>query len=108
MGYWTFRITNGKELRKAIRENNGVAVINALKKCYEEILNNYNFEYDYDRQDFEDARELLDGDDIIIENCQCGIENISEYGFSNTSELVDERLTEFYDLCDNYNFWVEI
>ena len=51
---------------------------------------------------------MVFGDDEIIENCDNGKESISDYGFDSTDELVDERLTEFYDLCDEYGFWVEV
>ena len=107
MKQWKFTIKNGKELRKAIDEENGVVAINALKKCYEEILYNYNFDDETDEEMFRESYEFLIGDDEIIENCDNGTENISTYGFDSTDELVDARLTEFYDLCDEHRFWIE-
>ena len=107
MKQWKFTVKNGKELRKAVHEENGVAVINALKKCYEEILYNYIFDYEWDEEKFRESYDILDGDDEIIENCNNGTEDISDYGFLTTDGLVDERLTEFYDLCDEYDFWVD-
>lgn len=108
MKQWKFTVTNGKELRKAIHEENGVAVINALKKCYEEILYNYNFDDEADEEKFRDGYNFVFGDDEIIENCDNGKEDISDYGFDSTDELVDERLTDFYDLCDECGFWIEV
>lgn len=107
MNKWKFTVKRGKELRKAIHEENGVAVINALKQCYEEILYNYIFDDETDEEKFRDSYSFVFGDDEIIENCNNGTESISKYGFDSTDELVDERLTEFYDLCDEYDFWVE-
>jgi hypothetical protein len=108
MKQWKFTVKNGKELRKAVHEENGVAVINALKKCYEEILYNYIFDDETDEEKFRESYDLLDGDYEIIENCNNGTESIFNFGFDSTDELVDERLTEFYDLCDEYGFWVEV
>ena len=108
MKKWKFVVTNGKELRKAIHEENGVFVINVLKKCYEEILYNYNFDDETDEEKFRESYDLLEGDDEIIENCNNGTEDISDYGFLTTDGLVDERLTEFYNLCDEYDFWIEV
>ena len=108
MKKWEYTLINGKELRNEIANDNAKGVINALKKCYNEILNNYKFIDDYDRTQFEDACEYLNGDIEIIEDCESGLDNIEEYGFEDIDELVNDRLTEFYDLCDDFNIWVGI
>jgi hypothetical protein len=106
MKKWQYTVKHGNELRNAISNDNGIQVIKTLVECYNEILQNYSFEDDYDKEQFEEANNLLDGDDLIIIDCKNGKDNIQNYGFDNINELVDARLEEFYDLCDDYNIWV--
>ena len=33
---------------------------------------------------------------------------IKEMGFATSAELVDDRLHQFWDLCDEYRVWVAV
>lgn len=106
MKKWKYTVKHGNELRKAISNDDSVQVVKMLAECYNEILQNFSFEDDYDKEQFTEAFELLDGDDLIIIDCKNGKDNIQNYGFDIINDLVDARLEEFYDLCDDYNIWV--
>ena len=112
MAKWIYTCKGGKELRNLIDRAGtwemSVAIIHQLQKCYQEIIDNYKFEDEYDKDEFQDALDCLNGDDDIIEDWMNGGDDISEYGFDDDMDLVDVKLEEFYDLCDNYRIWVEM
>lgn len=112
MAKWIYTCKGGNELRMLIDKAGAwevsVAIIYQLKKCYKEIIDNYPWEDEYDKSEFEESAECLVGDDLIIQNWMNGIEDIEEYGFDNDEDLVDARLEEFYNLCDSYRIWVEV
>lgn len=112
MAKWIYTCKGGTELRNLISRSGAweisVEIIRQLQRCYTEILENYPWEDEYDKDRFEESANCLDGDDLIIENWMNGVEDIEEYGFDTDDELVDARLEEFYNLCDDYRIWVEV
>ena len=112
MAKWIYTCKGGKLLRSLINRAGAwemsVEIIQQLQKCYKEIIDNYPWEDDWDKDEFQEALALLDGDDTIIMNWMNGGEDIAEYGFNTDAELVDERLEEFYNLCDSYRIWVGV
>lgn len=70
------------------------ADFSADKEYYEEVLN-----------DFEDLYYLIDGDDEIVEDYYKDRNSILDYGFETSTELVNDRLSSFYNLCDRYYIW---
>lgn len=112
MAKWIYTCKGGKELRNLIDKSGdwivSIKILNQLQKCYQEILDNYRWEDDYDKECFQEAMDLIDGDDTIITDWMNGVNDISEYGFDTDIELVDIRLEEFYNLCDEYRIWVEV
>ena len=91
MAKWDYIIKSGKELRKAIDNEDIVATLKALQLCNEELLEKLS---DEDREwkgdDIEDAIATLD--------CT----------YTDDIEEVDGYLEEFYDLCDELRAWVEM
>ena len=91
MSKWDYIITSGKELRKAIDNEDIPATLKALQLCNEELLNKLT---DEDREwkgmDIEDAIDTLN------------------YTYTDNIEEVDGYLEEFYDLCDSLRAWVEM
>ena len=112
MAKWIYTCKGGKELRNLIDRSGAwemsVEILHQLQRCYQEIIDHYPWEDEWDKDEFQEALDCLNGDDEIIENWMNGGEDIEEYGFETDDELVDERLREFYDLCDSYRIWVEV
>lgn len=111
MAKWIYICKGGTELRNLISRAGtwemSIEIIHQLQRCYEEIIDNYPWEDEYDRDEFQEIHECLNGDDGIIECWINGTEDIEEYGFDDDMDLVDARLEEFYNLCDSYRIWVE-
>ena len=111
MAKWIYTCKGRTELRNLIDRSGAweisVEVIKQLQRCYQEILDNYPWEDEWDKDEFQDAFDCLNGDDEIIINWMNGGEDIEEYGFETDEDLVDARLEEFYNLCDGYRIWVE-
>lgn len=105
MTKWIYKLKRGNELRRLIEEaettENLLEILQKLKNCYQEILTSYPFEDEYDKYDIQEALNFLGGDDEIIQEKELG-----EYGFENAEDLIDNRLEEFYNLCDDYRIWV--
>ena len=111
MAKWIYTCKGGMELRRLINNSGtwemSIEVIHQLQECYKEIIENYPWEDEYDKDEFQEATDLINGDDLIIENWMNGEEDIRNYGFNTDEDLVDARLYEFYELCDGYRIWVE-
>lgn len=105
MTKWIYKLKRGSELRRLIEEaettENLLEILQKLKNCYQEILTSYPFEDEYDKYDIQEALDFLEGDDEIIQEKELG-----EYGFENAEDLIDNRLEEFYNLCDDYRIWI--
>lgn len=114
MRKWKYNLKAGLKLRALIHaedmeeEDQQVAILNQLKVCYEELLKQEKTFDEYERDDFEDALNLLDGDDELVHLYYAHDAEWFNYGFDSAEDLVNERLGEFYDLCDAYSIWVEL
>ena len=71
-----------------------------VKKCMDMVGEEHD---SFDK--LEDLHLLLDGDDEI---CRMKPTEMSEYGFWKASDLVNERLGEFFDICDEARIWVTL
>lgn len=112
MTKWIYTCNGGRELRNLIHKSGSweisIKIIEQLKKCYQEIISNYPFEDELDKEEFQEAADLLRGDDLIIKdwmNEQC---DIRDFGFNTDEDLINARLYEFYELCDGYKIWIEV
>lgn len=108
MAKWIYTCKNGKGLRNLIDEEDVDGIILQMKKCCQEILDNYPFEDEWDRDAFEEMLDNLDSVDLIIENCRSGIDNIEDFGYDAEEDLIDAYLIDLYDLCDELRIWVEV
>lgn len=96
MAQWNYTIRFGKQLREAISSEDMDIVVKCLIACYRELLNKLSEEdRDYYEFDIEDTIESLDYLDRM------GVDDEDE-------EEIDDRLAEFYDLCDDVGAWVAI
>lgn len=107
MKKWNYKLEEeGKELRKLIDEEKPAEIIEQLQKCYNSLSNLLSEEdKEYYESDIEDAMNLIEGEADIIRN---NPEELEDFGFENVEELVDERLREFYDICDNARVWIQL
>lgn len=103
MRNWNYTCEAGTQLRAAIYDGDLQNVINNLRNCINEILLHYTKEeVDSDLVErFDDLLCLMDGDDDAVAD----IDFCDDY-FDDAGELVNSRLNEFYDLCDDYDIWV--
>lgn len=76
-------------------------ILELLKSCYEQIKSRID-EYDWEFE-FDFPYEIVIDDIVILENWRGHFP-----GFEDLGELVDDRLTEFYDLCDDYRIWISV
>lgn len=101
MEKWIYTCKNGKGLRRLIDEADVYGIISQLKKCYEEILNNYPWEDEWDKDAFEELLYELEGVDV-------GLEDYDDFGYDDEEDLIDSHLANFYDACDELRIWVEV
>lgn len=106
MRTWKFRLElEGKYLRELISgeetRDNQAAIVNFLRVCCDKLMKKMK-EDDYGYREVEDLYYLLDGDDQLI----LGDEDMDDYGFESRTELVNDRLAQFYDACDYVDCWV--
>ena len=70
MAKWIYTCKGGKELRNLIDRSGAwemsVEIIKQLQRCYQEIINHYPWEDEYDKDEFQEALDCLNGDDDII------------------------------------------
>ena len=95
-GNWEYQLKSGKDLRKAINDNDDsteswVRVLNAIKTCCEEL------------------KTILGEDDVsvnnLVDDCDFYIDTIdTEEDESN----IDYCLDQLYDICDGNNIWVPL
>jgi hypothetical protein len=76
-----------------------IELIRMTKECFD-LLPTENWY----KRGFEELYYLLDGDDEL---CMIENEDLKEYGFSNRSQLLNDRFEEFYNLCDCTNIWIK-
>lgn len=102
MRKWESKI-NGTQLREEIKNGNSFEILKELTLQLKLKINRIKDEDE--KYEFEDLYELVKSDVEIGEE---GLVNwLYEENWSMT-ELVDDRLHQFYDLCDKYNVWVAI
>lgn len=106
MRTWKYRFEpEGKQLRELIAgeetKENQAAIVNYIRLCCDKLMKRMK-EDDYGYREVGDLYYLLDGDDELI----LGDEDISNYSYENRTELVNDRLAQFYDACDYASCWV--
>lgn len=99
-----YRCKAGEELRQLISKAGSwemsVEILAQLKKCYQEIIQNFPWVNESQRAKVVSAASPLDSDIGAIIKWMEGNEDIRNYGFEHDLKLVDARLSEFYSICD--------
>lgn len=113
MSRWKYNIREcgGIELRHRIytasktkAQDDRAAVLEQVERCLKAIIKMLKAQND----DVTAAADLLDLIDGEAELVRSDSPRIKEFGFETPAELVDERLTEFYDICDAKSIWIGI
>ena len=101
---WIYTIKAGAELRDKIGNSDVLKeqadIIVGIRKCCKEVMNRFKDDEDI-LFDFEELYELMDGEAEIILNGEW-----EEIGFDNAEDLINERLRELYDICDDNAIFV--
>ena len=95
----------GTKLRESAMNGDVSGTICMLKACIGEIVHHYEMEY-------KSSDLVADFDDLYftVGNDQEQVEDWASYDgyYDEPEELVNADLEEFYDLCDEYDIWVEM
>lgn len=109
MNKWRLTLDSGRTLREAIStafhateniEEKQAQVLDALEKCVDECIGKLPEDELFD---FEDFQGTIAGEADYVRKRDPFIQ---EMGFTSAEELIDDRLEQFYDLCDRYRVWV--
>ena len=105
MRHWDYTCKNGTALRNAIWDNDLGYTISMIRACIREIVRHYLIKGGASAlvSDFDDLYCLMDGDGELVAD-----PDFCDDFYDDAEELVNSRLAEFYDLCDEYDIWVEM
>lgn len=108
MREWKMTVTSGARLRDAIKSGESAEILQMICKCCDEVQRRYKKNSGI-CDEFEELNELVSGE---VEACeQKRYDEIASWGFqlgpAGIVELVDDRLAQFYDLCDANSFFVD-
>lgn len=106
MPNWKYKLeSEGKLLRQLIEEEKEPEIIEQLQVCYKKLINKLT---PRDKEDFldniEESYYLLDGEADVIRNTPDVV--VNEWEFISIVDLIDNRLREFYNHCDDVRCWV--
>lgn len=97
MKEWKYNLKRGKDLIKAINEEDYKCVLETLLSCYLEILSYFQYKKIIDPEDFETEYNYY------TENIQQMLKD-EEYD----EDEINYELSDFYDLCDNCEIWIPL
>lgn len=101
MANWIFTLPDGAQLRKIVSNGTNLEVIKQLQAIVPKLVQDVRLS-EFWRGEFSELNNLLDGDDLLVSGSECP----SDYGVADWQELVNDRLSQFYDLCDSAKVWV--
>lgn len=110
---WKYDISifGGCELRRhitAVAESKDLrcraAVIDNMQACLK-VIRKMLQKANEDTQEVDDLLNLINGEaDLVCTDSPL----IADFGFDSPSDLVDERLRKFYDICDARRVWLGV
>jgi len=105
---WKYNLKeDGIALRELVNDEKEAEIIEQLQKCYYNLLSQLvPNDKAYYGSAIEEAYSLLDGEAEVIRNNPDEI--INEWEFTSIEELINCRLREFYNICDDVRCWVEL
>lgn len=106
MAKWKYQI-DGTEIRQLINEGDSFKVLEALEKNLKAFIPKIKKDEEYMVSQFEELYDLVEGE--VQDGEDALIDFIEEEDYvSDLMELVDDRLDEFYNLCDGFNVWITL
>lgn len=106
---WNYHLEEeGKKLRQLVdgeeTYENSATCLDQLRVCCKKVMNILEGR---DKElyyfDFEELYELMDGEPEIL---RTNPDEILDWEFNDATELVNDRLEQFYNLCDGVRVWV--
>lgn len=95
MAHWKYTLKSGSALREAIYNNDMEQVVKCLLLCYKELLDKLD---EWDEADYE--IDIQDSIGVLMAYELCPDEDDKDY--------LNDKLEEFYDLCDEIRAFVEL
>lgn len=97
MARWKYKLNSGTALREAINNEDMEQVVKCLLFCYQEL---------YKKLTVDDRADYLDD----IEDAFAELSSYEPYDDDEEYEeyYLNEKLAEFYDLCDELRAWIEV
>lgn len=81
-------------------------ILEQIRTCCQEVIKVMGDTDNADSYDFDYLAGVIDGEPEL---CRAkNVATIKEWGYDSFSELVDSRLSDFYDYCDIHRVWVGI
>jgi hypothetical protein len=95
MARWKYTLNSGSALREAINNDDMEQVVKCLLLCYQELLDKLD---EWDERDYE--IDIQDSIGVLMAYELCPDEDDEDY--------INDKLEEFYDLCDELRAFVEL
>ena len=92
---WKYTLNSGSALREAIYKDDMEQVLKCLLLCYRELLDKLD---KWDEADYE--IDIQDSIGVLMAYTLCPDEDDEDY--------INDKLEEFYDLCDELRVWIEL
>ena len=105
---WKSKI-NGKHLRALIKEGESFKILQELEYLLKRIKSAPNrFKLDeYELEEFSDLLYTVESDTYLGEQELLKYINGEDW-LESIQEVVDDRLSQFYDLCDGNRIWLTV
>lgn len=106
MGKWIHTLSCSAALKEAITVGMDGSteqladIMEVLEECVKEVNDFFKQEND----EVYDFMTLIDGEAILVRGND---PLIKELGFRSPRALVEGRLSDFYDICDNNMVWID-
>jgi len=108
MAKWNYKLEEeGLKLRELTFTSKEAETIEQIEVCCRSLLKQLtNKDKEYYEDKIEDLLNLIAGEADTIRNNPDEI--TKEWDFKDIEELVNSRLSEFYDICDDCRCWVQM
>ncbi len=110
---WRYDISKngGDELQRMIQASDKscdklAGILEQISRCCQEVAKRMEEAIDPASYEFTDLASVIDGEPELCRAKDTA--TIREWGYTSFVELVDARLSDFYDYCDSHGVWIGI